>query len=111
MNKKQLIKKGDKIHALLYLFISGLFCASLSALPPYLVNTTADSGSGSLRDAITQVNLGTTDTIYFATLSGPIIPATDYPTIKNPVLSMVFLAVREVQLLIATRSPQGIMLL
>jgi hypothetical protein len=70
--------------------------AQIASGTVYIVNSTADSGAGSLRDAITQVNLSTYDTINFAiptsdsgynpvTKTWTIQPATELPFIISPV--------------------------
>ncbi|HEX8171736.1 MAG TPA: IPT/TIG domain-containing protein [Thermoanaerobaculia bacterium] len=65
-----------------------IFLAAVSASAATVtVTTTADSGAGSFRDAIAQVNAGSADTIHFAIGSGPqvIQPASVYPAITQPV--------------------------
>src|SRR5579871_1912816 len=48
-----------------------------TVLSPYVVTTTADAGLGSLRDAITQVNLDTSHTAY-ASPSNPAVDEIDF---------------------------------
>jgi hypothetical protein len=47
-------------------------------LSPYIVTTTADSGTGSLRDAITQINADTSHTLY-ASSNNPIVGSQRHP--------------------------------
>src|SRR6516225_10013658 len=57
-----------------------LFLEMLEArmvLSPYMVTTTADSGAGSLRDAITQVNADTSHTLY-PSLGNPSVDEIDF---------------------------------
>lgn len=69
------------------LFISFGLCNAM--LNPYTVTTTEDNVTGSLRDAINQVNTGAYNAIYF-NLTGPtpfvIQPQSDLPMIKKQVL-------------------------
>lgn len=73
-----------------------LLTASTSSCTVYNVTTTADSGTGSLRDAINQVNAGTYNTINFALTPSSgnynsssdtwtIQPQTDLPVVTSPV--------------------------
>ena len=68
----------------------GLLASGLAPAATLTVTTTADSGAGSLRQAILDSNasIGTLDTIAFAIGSGvqTILPASALPTITDPVV-------------------------
>ena len=90
----QFYQKSMFVHAFLVLILS----SSLLHAETYTVTTTADSGLGSLRDAINTINLSTdaTNTINFHILPGgpgydpvaktwSIVPQTDLPLIRKQV--------------------------
>ncbi len=90
MTKEQLSKRSmQRLLFICSIILSGTQCSRLFApAMTYTVTTNADSGAGSLRQAIINANANTpfTNTIDFNFLPGPITPVTDLPTITNPVI-------------------------
>lgn len=89
MNQIHFIRASSAIKLLSFIILLIGTSHTLFAPPiTYTVTTNADSGAGSLRDAIntTNANAGFTNTIQFNFLGAPIVPVTDLPTITNPVI-------------------------
>jgi hypothetical protein len=92
--REQLARKGRGLPPRLLISLAlaiaaGSVWSAAASAAPFPVTSTADSGAGTLRDAITAANVAAgTDNISFAIGSGPqtISPTSALPTITDPVV-------------------------